>query len=224
MTLLAEDLLLLLLDDESGALSASSQIQVALGGAVLADLALAGAVVVAEKSGLWHAAKVTVSGPAPSEPVLAAAYAQVAEKERGAQDLVTRLGKGLKDQLVAGLVERGVLEQRQDRALGIFPRTRWPAVDSSHENDLRRDLGNALVHSLDPDARTAALVALLLALDQVHRVLEHEPLSNRDLKKRARQIADGEWAAKGVADAIAATNAAVTAAVVASTTAATTSS
>lgn len=224
MTLLAEDLLLLLLDDESGALSASSQIQVALGGAVLADLALLEAVVVGEKSGWWHTAKVTASGPAPTDPVLAAAYAQVAEKERSAQDLVLRLGKGLKDRLMTGLVERGVVEQRKDRALGIFPRTRWPAVDSSHEETLRRDLANTLLHGLDPSPPTAALVALLAALDQAHKVLDHDGISDRDLKKRAKAVAEGQWAAKGVSDAIAAANAAVIAAIAASTTTATTAS
>ncbi len=42
------------------------------------------------------------------------------------------------------------------------------------------------------------------------------------MKKRAKEIADGDWAAKAVRESIAAAQAAVTAAVIASTTVATT--
>ena len=60
VTLIAEDLLLLLLDDESGK-PPTNQLQVALGGAILVELALAEAVVVEEKTSMWRAAKVRVA-------------------------------------------------------------------------------------------------------------------------------------------------------------------
>lgn len=216
MSLLAEDLLLLLLDDESGSVHASSQVQVALGGAVLAELALLETVAIGEKAGLLHKAKVQVVGGPPHDPVLLAAYEQVAEKERSAQDQVNRLGKGLKDQLIARLVAAGIVEERRDRVLGLFPRTRWPEVDSRREEEVRRALSDVLLRGVDPKPRTAALIALLSAIDQVHRVLEHDGVSNGEVKTRAKSVAEGQWAAKGVADAIAATNAAVMAAVVTS--------
>ena len=53
MTLIAEDLLLLLLDDESGK-PQTSELAVALGGAVLVELALAEAVTVEEKTTVWR--------------------------------------------------------------------------------------------------------------------------------------------------------------------------
>ena len=159
--LIAEDLLLLLLDDASGR-PQTSQLELALGGGVLVELALDGAVEVAEKTTVWRSAKVRpVPGAAPEDPVLRAALAAVAEKERSAQDLVQRLGKGLADTLAGRLVERGILEQRDERALGLFSRTRWPARDSSHEERVRRALTAVLVAGSHPDPRTAALVALL---------------------------------------------------------------
>ena len=110
--------------------------------------------------------------------------------------------------------------------LGLFPRTRWPAVDSSHEQEVRRDVDAALLQGQPPEPRTGALIALLHAVDQAHKVIPHEGMSNGEVKKRAKAIAEGDWAAKGVTDAIAAANAAVTAAIAASaaTTAATSSS
>ena len=226
MALIAEDLVLLLLDDDTGELRGSSQIQVALGGAVLSELAIAGRVEVEDKRGFWQTAKVRpLLGP-PDHPLLAEAHATISEKERSAQDLVNRLGKGLKDRITGELVARGVLREEKDRVLGLFPRTRWPAVDSSHEQEVRRDVDAALLQGQPPEPRTGALISLLHAVDQAHKVIPHEGMSNGEVKKRAKAIADGDWAAKGVTDAIAAANAAVTAAIAASaaTTAATSSS
>ena len=125
MTLIAEDLLLLLLDDESGK-PQTSALAVALGGAVLVELALAEAVAVEEKTTVWRSAKVRpVPGAATSDPVLADALATVGEKERSAQDLVTRLGKHLDEVLCTRLADRGILERRDDKVMGLF-RNREP--------------------------------------------------------------------------------------------------
>ena len=187
--LIAEDLLLLLLDDESGK-PQTSQLQVALGGAILVELALNEAVIVEEKSSMWRTAKVRVAPAADSpDPVLRDALALVAEKDRSAQDLVERLGRGLAEILGTRLVERGILERRQDKLLGIIPRTRWPARDAGHEEGVRRGLTAILVEGARPEPRTGALVALLHAVDRAHKTVPHEGLSNGDIRKRAKQIA-----------------------------------
>jgi len=221
-TLIAEDVLLLLLDDESGSVVGTSYVATVLGGAVLIELAMTGAVDVEEKSSVWRSAKVR-SNPAvvPEDEVLRRAAAVVGQKERSAQDLVDRLGKGLKDELADRLVQRGILERRRDKVLGVFPRTRWPAVDSSHEATVRRALTRTLVQGTDPDPRTAAIVALMSAIDWAHKVVDHQGVSRSEMRKRAKTIAEGDWAAKAVRDAISAATAAVAAAVTASTVAAT---
>ena len=100
--------------------------------------------------------------------------------------------------------------------LGLIPRTRWPAVDSTHEAGVRRELGDVLLRGVTarPSA-TAALVAVLSALDLAHKVVDREGAPARDVKKRAKEIAEGDWAAKAVRDAVAAAQAAVAAALVA---------
>ncbi|GEP36152.1 hypothetical protein NSZ01_39200 [Nocardioides szechwanensis] len=226
-TLIAEDLLLLLLDDTKGTVRASSYLASALGGAVLVELALAEAVELEEKTSAWRSAKVRPTGAAPQDaaphdaaphdPVLTAGLATITEKDRSPQDLVNRLGKGLKETLTDRLVERGLLERREEKVLGVFPRTRWPAADATHEHDVRRQVRAALVEGAQPDPRTGALVALLAAVDQAHRVVDHEGMSSREVKRRAKDIATGDWAAKAVRDAVAATVAAVTTAVTAAT-------
>src|SRR6476661_2888913 len=216
--LIAEDLLLLLLDDETGKLTNTSYLDTGIGGALLVELALGSHVEVSGKSGLWARAKVHATGSTPADPVLAEALQVVAAKERTAQDLVVRLGRGRRQPLLDRLVDAGVVRRQEERVLGLIPRHRWPVVDARPEADLRRRLGDALVRGLDPEPPVAALVAVLSAMDLAHKVVDREGVSARQVKRRAKEVADGDWAAKAVKDAIAAAQAAVAAAVVAAST------
>lgn len=227
MTLLAEDLLLLVLDDATGAQTLDgTRADLALGGSLLLDLALAGRVALTKDGPWWGREQVAVTDPTPpGDPLLDEALATVAAKPRGAQDLVGRLGKGLRGRLLERLEARGVLERRSDTVLGLFPRTRWPAADTRHEEQVRARLHDVLVVGLTPDERTAALVAVLYAVDQAHKVLPGlDGGQRREVKKRAKTVADGAWAADAVRSAVAAMQAAVMAGTMAATTAATTGS
>jgi hypothetical protein len=220
MTLIAEDLLLLLLDDRKGTVSTWGQTDAVLGGAVLAELSVTGLVTVDEHKSIWRTDKVHAAEAAPADldPVLAEALSEIAEKDRKASTLVTRIGKGLEARLAAGLAERGILERKDGKLLGLFPRTTWPTADSSHEDDVRRTLTACLVDGAQPDERTGALIALLAAIDQAHSaVTAGTTATKKELEKKAKEIADGQWAAKAVKDAVDAATAAMVGAVVAST-------
>ncbi len=78
------------------------------------------------------------------------------------------------------------------------------------------------MRGVQPAERVAALIALLSALDLAHKVVDREGVPARDVKKRAKAVADGDWAAKAVRDSIVAAQAAVAAAAVAATTVAST--
>ena len=219
--LIAEDLLLLLLDDEKGTPSSWVGVQTVLGGAVLAELALRGLVTVEEEPSAWRSATVHATGDAADDPVLDDALATVAEKPRAASDLVDRLGRDLQDTLAERLAERGVLERKDSKVLGIFSRTRWPAADTTRETDVRRTLAAVLLEGQEPDERTRALVALLRAVDRVHHEVERGGVPAKDVKRRAKDLSDGDWASKAVKDAVEASMAAVVAAMTAVTSAST---
>jgi hypothetical protein len=218
MDLIAEDMLLLLLDDRKGKVVGTTHPQTVLGGAVLIELAMVGAVTVDEReSGLWRQTKVrVVPGVVPDDEILRTALAIVGEKVRSAQDLVTRLGKGLKEELCLRLERRRTVRRQQDRVAGLFPRTRWPAADPTYKESLRAALSAALVQGVTPEPRTAALISLLSAIDRAQKIVDRDGLPAGQVRKRAKEIAQGEWAAKAVRDSIAASTAAVTAAVTAS--------
>jgi hypothetical protein len=204
MTLIAEDVLLLLLDDTKGTVSPWGNTDAVLGGAVLAELAILGLATVCEKS-IFRAGKVHATGTAPADldPVLAEALATIAQKDRKASTLVTKIGKGLDDRLAAGLAERRILERRDGKRLGLIPRTTWPAADTTRADHLRRTITVCLADGGRPDERTAALIALLWAADEAHKaVAANTATTKRQLKKRAKEIAEGQWAAEAVKDAI----------------------
>ena len=211
MTLIAEDLLLLLLDDQSGK-PISNHLDVALGGAVLVDLALEGLVEVASHGSLLGSAKLRrAPGAIAGDRILAGALGAVAEN-KPAQRLVVKVGKGLLDPLAERQRRRGVLDRREDKVLGLVTRTRWPSRDPSRKEAIRRGLVVILVQGGRPDARSAALIGLLLAVHRLHRTVSHPDASARSVKKRAKEVAEESWASPTIKDAVAVATAATAAA------------
>ena len=211
MTLIAEDLLLLLLDDQSGKPN-TGHLDLALGGAVLVDLALDGLVEAASHGSLLGAAKLRrAPGAMAGDRILAGALAAVAEN-KPAQKLVVKVGKGLLDPLAERQRRRGVLDRREEKVLGLVTRTRWPSRDPSRKEAIRRGLVVILVQGGRADARSAALIGLLLAVHRLHRTVSHPDASARSVKKRAKEVAEESWASPTIKDAVAVATAATAAA------------
>ena len=141
----------------------------------------------------------------------------VGEKQRTAQDLVAKLGKGLvKDAWPTGWSTAASSSAASHRLLGMLPRTRWPAADRPTRPEVRESI--ARVAGPGHHARRAHRRARRRALGHRPgrtRSIDHEGMSRREVKKRAKEVAEGAWAATAVRDAIQATNAAVVAAVAA---------
>jgi hypothetical protein len=198
--LIAEDLLLALLEDANGAVRDRAGIDLLLGGAMLSDLNLLGLIELGKRSSFWRPARVrVVPGTAPADQLLRRALDQVADKPRGPAVLVTRVGRGLTNELTGRLTDRGILQRIDGRALGIFPRTTWPARDAAHEKSLRLDLTRVLVDHVAPTPRTAAVIALLSAVGKVHRVVAGD---RRQVSEAARPLREADWVATAVKRAV----------------------
>ena len=129
--LIAEDLLLLLTDDRTGKLAVSSnQVDIALGGAVLLELALAHRLDVAGESEAVRKGRLVVTdASSTSDALLDEALATLGTKQgKKPKDVVTALGKGLRDRLHARLADRGLLREASGKILGIFPTRHWPTT------------------------------------------------------------------------------------------------
>lgn len=221
---LAEEYLLLALDDASGRPLLSTQhLQFALAGASVAQLTLDGALDVSDGADGGQKGRFRVTGRAtPSDPVQREILGLL--DGRRPKDAIRKVGQGsfartLRDALQQGLAARGVLREEQVKVLGLFPSTTWPAHDPAPEAAVRERVLAALTGDVAPDERTAALVSLLLATDLTRKIYPDQ--DRRELKRRAKAIAESEWAGAAVKRAIDDLNA-VMIATMASTTAATT--
>jgi hypothetical protein len=209
--LIAEEYLLLALDDETGKLRIGrDRLEPALGGALLAELALRERVgVTPQEAGWTKRGRVTITSLTPTDdPELDAALHKLAENEgKKVKDLLgsyatrkNRLSYGVRDRLLERLAAAGMLVRTEGTVLGFVPRTTWPAGNPEAEDDVRRRLQAALVGGETPTERTVALIALLQVTGLLSKVVSTE--DKKALKSRAKQLTEGDWAAKAVKDAI----------------------
>jgi hypothetical protein len=216
---LYEEILLLALDDEKGTTGMESGHALGMGGAVLAELMLLGALSIsADKKKLVDAApRVRVSDPLLAECL---ALVTAAKRRKSASDWVQKFSgvKDLRNRVARGLVVKGVLAEDRDKVLGLFPRTIFPARNPGPERAMIERLQRAVLTDVDKvDERTLVTVAIAQATDLLRRAVDKKQLKTR--KARLKQLAEGQLAGAATAEAVQAVTAAVMLAVVAATTA-----
>ena len=220
--LIAEEYLLLALDEKTGKMRVGSDVLgPALGGALVAELALRERIGVTPHEAGWSKrGRVTITSMTPTDdPELDAALDKLSENEgKKVKDLLSeystkkrRLSHGVRERLLDRLAASGALVKTEGTVLGFIPRTTWPAGDPAGEEDVRRRLHAALVDGTTPTERTVTLVALLQVTGLLTKVVPTE--NKRALKAKAKELTSGDWAAKAVKDAIAEAAAATTAAI-----------
>lgn len=215
--LIAEDLLLLLTDDESGKpIVDTTRLDLGLAGAVLIDLAERDRVEVAGPGEAVQEGRLYVRDRTPTgEAVLDEVLGRVDERgPKKPASMVPHLTKGLREALYERLATRGVVHAEEGRVLGIFPRRQWPATDSTHEDEMRRGLHDVLVAGREPTVHEAMLVSMLYAVEQVPKVLG-DGVDKREVRERAKAIAEGQFAGEAVRKAVEAVRAAVLTSIIA---------
>lgn len=219
--ILAEDVLLLLTDDISGkAVLDKTQLDLALAGGVLLDLATIGRVDVTGPGEQVKAGRLVVRDVSPTDDyVLDEALRRIGEVgPMKPYRVLPKLAKGLRQDLLGRMVGRGILRAQEGRILGIFPSHTWPALDSNHEREVRAGLHDVLVVGRAPAPREAALICLLQAIGQVPKVLRGVGVPGRELHRRAKDVANGGFVDEAVRRAVEEISAATTAAIAAATT------
>ncbi|HLT18188.1 MAG TPA: GPP34 family phosphoprotein [Thermomicrobiales bacterium] len=223
MRTLAEDLLLLGLDDDKGTVSwqHATAFPYGLGGALLIDLARQGRIDTVDD-------KIVVTDPTPTgDDVLDEALQtiQASKKPRDARHWVGKLGgrKGLKEQLARRLVERGILREEEHKFLWIFQSPRFPTSDPGPEASLRGQIRDVVLAGIQPDERLLLLLSLIKATDLTNQIFERG--ERRQAKRRIKELVEGEEFGRAVGKAVAdATTAVVIAASAAAITASTAAS
>ncbi|GAB2490197.1 hypothetical protein GCM10027063_34360 [Promicromonospora xylanilytica] len=210
--LIAEDFLLLAVDDETGKTANVDNLGVRLAGALLADLAAANKTLMrgAPEAGATKEERekagdttilVTDNAPTGHVALDAALQAVLDTPEAPARKVVEAISDKAEDNLLAALVERGILEKEESKLFRMLPVTRWPAADSSHEVALRANLTKVLLEGAEPDERTATLISLLHGSGLVAGLVGKE--QRKAAEERAEEIAGSEWGVATVATQVA---------------------
>ena len=201
MPTFAEQLVLSTLD-EDGALPVREDVFVcALAGAVLLDLAFAGridtdlqALVVTDRAPTGHRAldRVLAKIAARQKPV---------ETRAWIQELSVDDADAIREDVLAGLVERGALRLRRRRMSWRALASRYALVDESAKRDVHLRINDALYADTIPDPRDIALIALLDACDILPDILPAGAVEQR--RERIDQLRKLELIGREVASAVA---------------------
>ncbi|MFI6100925.1 GPP34 family phosphoprotein [Lentzea sp. NPDC051213] len=203
--MLHEDLMLLFINQQTKRLNSDyASIDNALAGAVLLELVNSGRVAF-EPNGK----KLQVVDPTPlRDPLLQESVTRI-HKAMRPQSAVERIRKKLRDNVIAELAGRGVLRTEPRKVLGIFPAKSYLINDERAYDELRKAVGDVVHGYRGADGRTGSLITLLYAVNSVHKVFEGD---KRAMKKRAKDIAAGNWAGDAVRRAVEAIQGGVSAA------------
>jgi hypothetical protein len=203
--MLAEHVLLLLYHPESGRpLVSSGKADLALGGALLVELAERQRITLSEANRVTKSRTVVVVDPTPTgDEVLDEALRRIsAQRSARAQVVVARIAKGVRGQLLKRLAGQNMLRFEQTKLGGIIPAGAWPAVDVLRTGGHKRGLRQVLFDQRQPTRQEAAIISLLHAVGGTAKVLGGAGLERRELKQRGKAIAEGEAAADVVHQAL----------------------
>jgi hypothetical protein len=200
MDALGEDLVLLSLDPGSGRVRTAQKIGYGLMGSELVRLAAGGRVGVEE-------GQVIVRSPEPTgDPGLDAALTSMAASRRPLK-AERWVGRPRRD-ICASYLERLAAAGQLRKERGLL--TRWRIVDAQRVADARARLDATIEPGAQLDLAQAAFGGLAHAIG-LDAVL-YPGRANRDIRKRFKQIAEGQWTAAAVRSASGAEMAAVDAA------------
>jgi len=183
---LAEELLLLAYDDQTGKATGSRiGLDLGMAAAVLVDLALAGRI--AYVNGNLVVLNPTPIGDPIADLVLAKA---AADDPHTPAQWVQRLRHGLRNRVLEDLIARGVVRDVDETQLEFIHVHRYPTADPAYEAEIRKRLAEALITDAMPDERTAALATLLIAT-RMEPALRLPPEEAARAHQRLEQIANG---------------------------------
>ena len=162
MLTFAEEILLLLLEDKKGTFLPVTRHALghALVGAVLMDLAFANRIDTDPER--LTVTDTTPTGNAMLDGVLE--RIESSERPRSAVDWLKALSGDeaatIREQALASLLERGIVERRDAKVLGVFQARRYPPVDRKRMRAAKLRIAELLFSDRIPDPRDVALASL----------------------------------------------------------------
>lgn len=201
MLTFADEILLLMLDDEKGSFLPirESTMGYVLAGAVLMDLAFAnridtdpGRLLVLDKTPTGHPAQ---------DRILAAIAASGETKDAKAWiEAISAETADIRSQVLAGLVEKGILESQEEKFLWVFRARRYPTIDGRAEREVKLRITGVLLSDEAPDPRDVAIICLADACDILRYLFASKEINR--IRPRIEQIRKLDLLGREVSDAI----------------------
>lgn len=185
--LIAEEVLLILFDDKTGKYLGARR-NIVIGTALLAELALGGALaLVGERTTLHDPRLEVVPGVGVTDDVLARVLGCVDAESLEIPKAISAVGKEFHTDVTARMVGRGWVTEERHTILGLHPHQRYPARDTSYEAGLRARISSVLVDGHSPDHRLATVIAVIDLIGVTASLVDHRGVSRRVVAKRADQ-------------------------------------
>jgi hypothetical protein len=187
---LAEELLLIALDDERGSLLPLPPyaMEVACAAALVMDLTLLGRIDTDAEQ------LMVISSTPTGQPLLDEVLAQVSAEGpvRSTASWLNRLATGveLRDRIIEALVQRGVLQSVEKRLLWVFKTRVYPPTSGLEEREVKGRIMALLYSEEIPEPRDALLIGLLRATKLLDQLLSRS--ERHRLTERIDQMADVE--------------------------------
>lgn len=200
---LHEEILLLALKNKKGTTAIESHLNLAMGGAILAELLLLGRIQV-QKEKKKQFAIVNSTKPT-GNTLLDESLVRIDESKKRQQlkTWVSRFShiKKLKRRTAVQLCRKGILRESEDRVLFIFKRTIFPELDPQPERALVERLRRAIFTATSRvEPRTVILVALAFHSDLLKNAFAKKLLKSR--KKRIENLTSGDMVGDATKEAV----------------------
>lgn len=195
MALIAEDLLLLLLDNASAQPGLDRpRRQRVLASAILSDLAWGCRIRPAvDGEAVAAGTLVALAGRSPLDPVTGPALALLSQRALRPSTAIAKLGKHAEDQLVEQLVRSGQIRRIPLQSKGFRKEVTLPLATRDRAGPARAAVLSALFDRQPPTPPTAAIISLLHAVDGLGALLSLNDRGWRWVHSRAGEIALGSW-------------------------------
>lgn len=189
--LIAEELLLIALDDSKGKIifSASTALPYGLTGAILLELSNLNKISLDDTH-----VKIIDASPV-NIPVLDNCLSAIEEKSKPNKISywITKLTSkkyDIHNLLLQGLIEKGVLEKLDHKILYLIPSKRYPMIDGHHENNIRERIKNIVLNNGPCDSHFTSLISLIHACELVNEIFEKP--DRKFAKQQVKKIAKNE--------------------------------
>ncbi|HZU45972.1 MAG TPA: GPP34 family phosphoprotein [Mycobacterium sp.] len=202
MAKIAEDLLLLLLDNAAGQPALDrARLGRVLAAAVLLDLAHACRIRPAvDGEPVQEGRLLVLTGPDPGDPVVAPALQLLLRRPLSPAAAIAKLRRDTPAALLSQLERSGQVHRVRLYFNGSKPADGWQLTDRSRASQVRAAMTAALFDQQRPDPTTATIISLLHAVNGLGAIFSLDHRGWEWVLDRAGDIASGSWVSESEPD------------------------